>query len=410
MPVYSSISQFRLLFAIMRFTALTLSATSMANAVALECSEDIVRNAESQGFVSSIFNCVQDQVASIGPQLCLAAFIADNATDNPFPITGTCRDTYQDLVDAWHTDIASGCTETELDAGAIPSDYACVGSYLEPGIAAFSVATGLYPFRMCTGAEVRAYAVEDAFGTIIDDKWNTNTNWVDGESACNYCYANALLDAFGSTPNGGNDASLVDECISADGPSDLCLSSTIIENARQEFSECAGYDVLFDGPACSAAQVAEVETLIPKPYYTFAHCAYNPATSFCSSIQSYFDTIENNTDSVDCLACYTELNDALLGLVTEDVDEVCGTDVFADDCLAYNQEPLAAFEVCSGITLNTDATTKAPTVVTTTTAAPAEGTTTTGATTTVAAETTKGAVATSVAGMLVIAVLSTLAL
>ena len=194
----------------------------------------------------------------------------------------------------------------------------------------------------------------------------------------------------------------------AGGPSNTCLGTSVIINARKAFFDCAGYDVLFDGPACSAAQVAEVETLIPKPYYTFAHCAYNPATSFCSSIQSYFDTIEDNTDSADCLACYTELNDALQNLVTLNEDEVCATDVFADDCLAYNQEPLAAFEVCSGITLNTDATTKAPTVVTTTTAAPAEGTTTTVSTATVAAETTKNALTTSVAGMLIVTIMSTL--
>ena len=79
------IANFFLDCCLMRFTALTLSAVASAENIspALTCSEDIVRNAESQGFFSSIFNCIYGNTSTIGHRLCLAAFIADNATDNP---------------------------------------------------------------------------------------------------------------------------------------------------------------------------------------------------------------------------------------------------------------------------------------------------------------------------------------
>ena len=180
-------------------------------------------------------------------------------------------------------------------------------------------------------------------------------------------------------------------------------------DARKAFSDCAGYDILGNDPACSSAQVADVETLIPKPYYTFAQCAYYPATPFCSTIQAYLDAIEADTNSVDCLACYTELQTDLETLATDDADEVCGADVFTDDCITYHADALSAFEACAGVALNLDATTAAPVdVETASTAAPTETTTADATTTTVATETTKGAVA--ISSMLAIVVLSTLAL
>ena len=193
----------------MRFTALTLSA--MANAVnsnttpVLTCSEDIVRNAESQGFVSSIYNCVISG-GPLEPQRCLTQFIADNETDNPFPITGTCRDAYQSFVGNWaykKNSVApylNLCDETFLDDGAIPASKACIDQ-LDVGasgiITVFHEATGFYAFRMCSSARVRAAANDGAFETILHDEWYPSlpAEWVGDSSACEYCY-DMIKDAF----------------------------------------------------------------------------------------------------------------------------------------------------------------------------------------------------------------------
>lgn len=90
------------------------------------CSEDIVKNAASQGFVRSIFNCLIDSTTSPGPQACLAAFITDNDTDNAYPITGSCRAAYQDLVINMYEVNNPAVYPTELAADEV-FDYDCTG-------------------------------------------------------------------------------------------------------------------------------------------------------------------------------------------------------------------------------------------------------------------------------------------
>ena len=398
----------------MSYTALTLAGLTTAVIIPsddLACSEDIVRNAASQGFVRSIFNCVRDQTTSPGAQACLAAFIADNATDNAYPISGTCRAEYQTLVDAMWV----GADDIECPS-VYPTDDPLsdeCADHLIAGFRDFYLATGFYSQEMCTAAQVRAYAAHDAFKFILAFGWvvdgadyEDETFW-DG-TVCNVCY-DKFYEDIGSAPTGLGNEGLVDECTDVDGPTDTCLASSIMIDARSNFVACAGWDILFEGPVCTPEGVATVQTLIPTPYYTFAQCAYHPSTSFCKTIQSYFDAIEADTNSVDCLACYTELRDAINTAATSDEGAVaCGDDVFADDCVAYQNEALMAFETCAGTIINTDSSTAAP--VTTTTAATTT-TTTTEAATTVAETTTKSAIAsTSVAGLIVIAVVSSLAL
>ena len=417
-------------FDLMRYTGLVLAGLTTAGTIPdinLVCSEDIVRNAASQDIVLSIYNCVIDASTSPGAQECLAAFIADTATDNEFPITGTCRAAYQDLVNGLYGADKSDCPDV-LEAGyGLPAT--CMDHFIH-SIRNFYFATGFYPLTFCTSAEVRAYAGFEAFNAILADSWNsgtdytTETYWVGNQ--CDVCYTEFYTDV-GSAPSDFGDDGLVDECTNADGPTDACLASTIMIDARSNFVACAGWDVLFEGPVCTPEGVATVQTLIPTPYYTFAQCAYHPATSFCKTIQSYFDAIEADTNSVDCLACYTELRDAInAGVISdeavppcpEDVPlgecavyqnaaiAACEADVFADDCVAYQNEALMAFETCAGTTINTDSSTAAP--VTTT---PSTTTTTTEAVTSVAETTTKSAIGSmSVARLVVIFAALSLAL
>ena len=378
----------------MRFIAITPFVT-IVGATDLVCSEDIVRTADSQGFISSIYNCVYDQATSIGSQACLAAFIDANATDNEFPITGTCRDAYQSLVDVLYSSI-NFCSESTLEFGATPSQYAGCVSGFAYGLSFFQRDTGFIPFRMCSGAEVRYAALREppVFLLIINSSWNLGGLVValPHGNICNYCYDNSFsdfIDDFVASP-----ATLLEACSALDGPTDVCLSSTVIMNARKAFMQCAGYDILMTGDMCTAEGVAAVESLIPAPYYTFSQCAYFPETPFCSATQAYLDAIEADTNSVDCLACYTELQSDLTALAADDSDDVCGRDVFSHDCLVYQTDALTAFELCSGYTLSTISATAAPSI--STTAAPivddtTESTTTAAASSSVATATTKGA-------------------
>ena len=366
----------------MRFIA-TTSLVTIVGATDLVCSEDVVRTADSQGFVSYIYNCVWSAATTIGPQACLTAFIDENATDNPHPITnGSCRDAYQSLVDGWATGIPSNCPLNDILEGSNPVKSDTLDDCVRLGIGDTQMTnfyrdTGFFPFVFCTNAEVRAYAAEDTFHWIIDYNWNEGAGWSpQGYSACDYC--NTLMQAPLPTKasiEAGSDAALIAECL-AIPPTAACLASTIITNARKIYRDCAGQDILYQDPSCSADAIAVVESLIPAPYYTFAECAYNPAMPFCVTIQAYLDQIEADTSSVDCLACFTDLQSYLEALAANDTDDVCGTDVFSEECLEYQSDALTAFETCSGYTLNTVSATVAPSV--TTSAAPVDDDTTAG--------------------------------
>ena len=370
----------------MRFIAITPFVT-IVGATDKVCSEDIVRTAESQGFVSSIYNCVWN-VDTIGAQACLAAFIDENAVDNAFPITGTCRDAYQTLVDSWITTVSANCPLADILPGSNPvnssNDDNCIseGHNGNSDMSDFYDATGFFPFRMCTGAQVR----NGDIATFIDDSFKSVTTWdeIPGYPICNFCYTDVLNDFLPTAPQ-----SVEDACEGAGLTTDSCLSTTFMINAREAFLQCAGYDMLTTGDMCTSGGVAAVEALIPAPYYTFAQCAYHPDTAFCLTIQAYLDQIEADTDSTDCLACYTELQSDLVALAADDADEFCGEDLFSEECLAYQVDALTAFETCSGFTLSTAVGTVAPSV---TTSAPTDDTITTKeattATTTVAATTT----------------------
>ena len=372
----------------MRFIAI-IPFVTIVGATDKVCSEDIVRTAESQGFISSIYNCIWNEDTTIGSQACLAAFIEENAGDNPHPITdGPCRDAYQALVDVWPDLVPDYCALNDIPAGSNPIiDKAqgannCLEDALDdtnamsPMSVGFYGATGFFPFRMCTGAEVR----NGDFSAFIPFLTGSGSwDGISGESACEFCYSRVAYNGLQNPPS---------DCLGTSLTTDACLSTTFMINAQEAFLQCAGYDIFTVGNMCTANGIQAVEALIPAPYYTFAQCAYHPEIAFCSTTQAYLDQIEAETDSTDCLACYTELQADLLALA--ETDNVCVDDLYSDECLAYQADALTAFETCSGFTLSTAVGTVAPSV---TTSAPTDTTTIEEATTVAATTTTKSSYA-----------------
>ena len=374
----------------MRFVVIT-SFVGLTSATDLVCSEDIGRTAESQGFVSFIYNCVWNADTTIGSQACLGAFIDDNAADNPFPITGTCRDIYQTLVNSWAVNIKANCPLADILPSSIPvnvdtahPDCVSLGLNNNANVMAriFYDATGFFPFRMCTGAQVRKGDIASYF-----DKTCNSGTWdgIPGFTACSFCYETVFrgLIQYGSPP-----ADVKEACLGTGFVTESCLSTTLMTKAREGFLQCAGYDMLITGDMCTSD--AAVEALIPTPYYTFVECAHNPGNPICSTVQEYLNENEIVTNSVDCLACYTEFQSDIIALAADTSNKICRNDLYSDACIVYLADALKAFETCSGFSLDT---VPAAATLPTTTAAPVVETTTesTSTATTLAATTTKAA-------------------
>ena len=387
--VYSSVTVYVCIFrsacVYMRFSTSVLSSVVCGvSGTELVCSEEIVSAVATSGFTIDIYNCLTDTY-SVGVQACLSAYIAANEGLIP---DGSCRDAYQTLVNAWANTFSSTWSTCASETITELPGLDCLESIdLVGGMDAFYVSTGFYPtMPMCSAAQVRMYARNGALSTILNYKYDetSDTPWVGDGVACDFCYEYLFDQGLIDLSSGGN-SSLIDECI--DGPSDVCLEAGFMLESRAAFAACAGWDILFEGPVCTADNVETVQALIPKPYYTFANCAYNPTDDMCAVIQSFVDQIELETaDSTNCLACYTELEVAIQDLADYDTDYVCvDSGIYSEDCLGYLNSALADFETCSGSTLDVEpptTTTETPTTTTTTTTTTTEATTSTEAATT----------------------------
>ena len=315
-----------------------------------------------------VYHSIDESVVSIGSQACLAAFISENSLDNPYPIEGDCRVTYQILVDGLYDGIHARINDNTarlycarpnvvLNNSSFSNCLAVVNS----AISTFYGSTGFYPATFCKGSQVRAFAQQQIFTAAIVYNWEFNASlWLSIVSpvphdSCDYCvnkFSKYLSDFL--PPDGNIMDYFRAECGGLDGPTDACLATDLITNARLGFLDCAGWDILFEGPVCTVENVNTVQALIPAPYYAFSQCAYHPATPFCSTISAYLGEIESQTNSLDCVACYTELSSNLQKLSVADSDDVCKSDVYSTDCLIYHADALKAFATCAGTSLNTD--------------------------------------------------------
>lgn len=411
----------------MRFVSGILSISSLSSVCLADtvCSEDIVRTATEQGFLRTIFNCLN--YGEDGAQLCLGKFIADNAEDNEFPITGDCREAYQDLANAWEEVVVPSCGEADVAAGEFPSSY-CVTSFLAEGMEAFFAAVGFYPmYPHCSVDAVRQYALENTFAilTSLNTGDEFTPSWTaSSTSMCDFCYTEVFETAVDA--QAGLDADWAELChvdTEEDDLPDVCIETTVMENIRLDFARCAGSDIAFAGPVCDAAQVAAVEELTPRPFFLLANCIYHTTAWACTKIDEYFDKIDSVTGSEDCGLCYHELQTNMMDVqYLDDAYASCAEDVLSDDCVSIHQSALISFEECSGSTLDTSPTanpieletTEAVAEVDTTTAEAEDTTTTESVTTTAEATTTtsKGTniVTSSVTGIVLIAILSSMAI
>ena len=324
----------------------------------LACSENIVRTAESQGFLSHMYNCTRARTT--GPQECLASFILANSIDNPHPIwDAACRKEYETLMNYAYTvdPFPLTCTESSLELGELPADGECLKDWIGDYLPSFYSETRFYPFRMCTGAQVRTMGAS-AFHDIIDMELNGGPTWLGFDGACEYCY----LYPFANSLSMSISQDTIDACLA--GPTAECLATWDLVFAMDIFTQCSGYDIRTQGDMCLENAMTNVESLIPNPYFAIAQCAYNAETPFCATIESYMEAVETASGSPDCFACYTELNEALVFLA-DAPDVGCGVDLFSDECLSYHTDVLFAFQLCSGFTLNTDPLSTFPSTATT---------------------------------------------
>ena len=317
------------------------------------CSDEVI--AGNKNFFRSVYNCLKNDVTSPGPETCLSRYIAANVdAENNIPSTGPCRDAYNLLVISFVENSMYTCVDPELLPGELPG-FDCFDSRIGDSVVAFYRTTGQWPIAgMCTSAQVRTYARDEIFAQILADECGSKSGGIAPVvTACDFCFSDKvfayeLRDLLDNAVN----PILADACTVEPFGSD-CVNSNSVSLARLMFEKCSGYDILSVGPVCTSSQAAYVETLIPKPYYVFAHCAFNPSTLFCTKTSAYLDHIELVT-SVDCLGCYAEFRTELAMLALADVDGMCAIDVFAGTCLAYLADALAAFATCSGTALVAD--------------------------------------------------------
>lgn len=375
------------------------------------CDAEVVMQSSQEGFLQYVLlNCVPDYdtptLNLLGDDIvnladCLTNWIADHQTGNPIPESGDCRTAYQNLLDQsssdWSEYFKANCeiVDGQVDitdkcwVECLNYDYEDSHSYLDD----FRTQSGHYlGGQQCKGVTVRALANKGVYKTLVasfvadNDGDELANDLIDpatdgGNGLCYGCYHlfSNTLDQFedDSYPTTG-----ILEACTEDEYSDGCLKSTLVQDALAEFKKCSGgFPMLNQGPACTQADIDEVQTLIPAPYFTLAHCAFNPNMTYCTTINSYIARIQEDSDS-NCVVCYEEFYVTALAhaadTVNTDAIDACTTDedVWSIDCKAAMAEALANFKACAGFQLSTVKSTPppAPTVTEAPTEAPVDTT------------------------------------
>ncbi len=406
-------------FIIMRFNrnASLLVAAGLVQVAVAElkitdaCPAEVVMQASQEGFLQYVvMNCVKDDNSDrttytnfsgndlVTPSDCLTNWMAERqtATGNPIPQTGDCRVAFQNLVDEI-SDLHTGFTDNcKIVDGQMDLNDNCWVSKLNYGatgaLDSFRTESGHYiGGQQCLSATVHNLAnkgaykkiVEGALGTTSDPTGGLFSPDIDGGNGlCYGCYR-----LFYAAVNIIPDTTGVVVACSEDAYSAGCLKSTHIQNALAEFKKCSGgFDIMYDGGVCTAADIAEVQTLIPTPYDTLAGCAFDPTQSHCSTVNAYLVQVQAESTS-DCVVCYKDFYVTAKNMPAAAVAACTGANgIWSDDCKVAIQEAFYLFKTCSGFDMNTAKTTAvAPTAAATeaptetTTAAPAVVTTKAGA-------------------------------
>jgi hypothetical protein len=371
------------------------------------CDAAVVQQAADEGFLEYVItNCMEGKTgplnfldkAVVGPSTCLAGWIADHQGSSPIPATGLCRAAYQDLV-ASLGGIQFTTFITAVNVAGEACSYAsdeltvtidCLKqTTVDAALVAFETASGYHigGGQQCPAVTVRKLSQAGIFSKLVKEAVASTPNSiivggdvnpaVDGGTAlCYSCY-----DKFHESIDASSVSDLQTLCGTTPTAAG-CLAATPIVQAMADFKTCSGgFDIQFTGPVCSATDVDEVQKLIPAPYFTFTHCAYNPTESFCSTVDAYVEKIKEESDS-SCVLCYSDYRSSVKddALVDAKIAACTGTDgVYAAACKASSATSLSNFYACSGYQLNTVKPATAPipvagtnstTTTTTTTLAP----------------------------------------
>ncbi len=340
------------------------------------CAPEIVDQAASDGFLNYVLlNCAKNASSKnmlgedyLGSSACLTQFVvtqqASGNTTNAIPLAGSCRQTYQAFVLAIES-VASNAVFTSCvydSTTGLPIMSLACGQTLAPAMLTFQQSNSVSitgSVGQCRSELVRARSIGAenklmdeivSVGSVVSPSLPVSlTSSADG--LCDVCYDWFLNDvSFGLKGDGSSFlgyADLLADC-AADAYSDNCMHSTTVEDARAKFLTCAGEDVLFYGPLCTADQVTEIQHLIPTPYVTLTTCAMSIAKpAYCATLPSYMNQIEQDSDS-HCLSCYSEYSSAIATLSSSsDFASIC-SDVWADKCMSRVGSALINFATCTG--------------------------------------------------------------
>jgi hypothetical protein len=344
------------------------------------CSREIVDRAAADGFLNFVLvNCLDDSSGNnmagspvLGPADCLTQFmITKQSADtsgvvNGIPLSGACRDTYQDFISTIHgspANVIADCVYDPTTESAVIS-YEC-GTLLGPLFTNFQTSNLISIMGsegQCPESMIRARS-DGVLGHIVAslDQPGTPERFESAEyGLCDMCYSWFLADfSFGMTldpTEGTGYADLIENC-SGDPRSEYCTQSITVANADEKFQICAGKSIFFVGPSCEPREIDIIKSLIPNPYLALTKCTIAPNTvAFCPTIPGYLEHIRATSDG-NCLSCYSEYMDAVTALVvrTPAISSACG-DIYSDACISQLSSALLAFSVCAGFRMEEQST------------------------------------------------------
>ena len=385
---------------IMRFYTSTcglVAAFAVPALVKADCSDSAISELVDANFFETLVSCIYD--GEIGPQTCVTDIVAGMSTE--LTAATDCRGHLDDFASDLdgNEDLTHDCQQIFT--------YDCLDS-LVTELATFETSAGRsLLYKQCTSALVRKYSVEDPFDYLIrrafggtpdandlldeiTDRPADDTSLTSDEILCRLAYKRFYDDAVAYAEDVAADATLIEACVDDTSSSD-CSESTEIISLLDNWANATGFagmDVI--GPYCSADEILAVDSNIAIPVFKYVvFCMHHPTDAVClsNSNTGFWSQIEDFVNE-DCNFCYLEFEEDVSEMAAD--PDSCEEDSLADDCLAYYQDALTAFEDCAGYTLSTDdettTTTSAPTDTSTDTTVGT--TTTTEVTTTAAAETT----------------------
>ena len=374
------------------------------------CSLEIIEQAASDGLLKHVVTeCDIPAPARIadptinGPSDCLASFVVAHQEGHPIPNDGACRQAYQSFVDNLYDDYNSACV-----SGAKTGEYSytCAETMMKDAFESFQVTTGhSVIMQQCLRYSAYKMTAENAFEELATQAVDTTNSFVapslsDNYGLCYLCYSKFLSDVRA----GSIGLTDVIAACTNDPLSYGCADSTIVLKAKANFKICSGYEIDFLGPVCTQNDVDTVQELIPVPYYTITHCAFNDDV-FCGTVDSYFAKIEEESDK-SCSLCYHDYKDSVASIAADltntSVADCTGKEgVWSMDCKASIAPAVLDFYKCSGFHLDTNK----PAVVVPVVPTPAPGTTTPNPTTITAATVSKSSTTTTIVSSMTLALI-----